>query len=112
MPRDESHALDIVNAARRVLEFTTGYDRTAFERDAKTQSAVLHQITIIGEAAKRLSEEFKDRYARVPWSDIARMRDKLIHHYNDVVLDRVWEAVTTDIPELLRALEELGAPKP
>ena len=107
MPRDEATVLDLKQAAERILEFTRGQDKPAFAKDFKTQSAVLHQITIIGEAVKRLSKDFKNRSESIPWSDIARMRDKLIHHYDNVDLDRVWDAVELDIPKLLQDLQPL-----
>ena len=71
-----------------------------FLADAKTQSAVLHQLLVIGEATKRLSEGFRNQQVAIPWKAIARMRDVLIHHYDTVDLDEVWKTATTDIPVL------------
>jgi uncharacterized protein with HEPN domain len=59
MPRDDKLLFDIANAARLIVEFLAGMERAEFDRDVKTQSAVLHQITIIGEAAKLLSKEWR-----------------------------------------------------
>lgn len=53
MPRDEAHVLDILKAARLAIEFKGTADQAAFLGDAKTQSAVLHQLLVIGEAVKR-----------------------------------------------------------
>ena len=66
---------------------------------------------ILGEAVKRLSPEFRAQHPTVPWQDIAGMRDILIHRYDNVELDEVWEAVTRDVPRLLAYLEPL-APGP
>ena len=57
MQRDAASLLDIVQAAELIVEFMQGIDRAAFERDLKTQSAVLHQLMVMGEAVKRLSFE-------------------------------------------------------
>lgn len=75
--------------------------KAAFLEDYKTQSAVLHQLMVIGEAVKRLSVEFRDDHPVVPWSLIAGMRDKLIHGYDIVDLDEVWRTAEVDVPELL-----------
>ena len=102
MRRDDTAILlDIAHAATLVAKFLTGKDKTAFLDDELTQSAVLHQILVLGEAAKRLSPEFRSRYPNVPWSDMAGMRDKLIHAYEAVDYDEVWSTATKDIPELL-----------
>jgi len=82
-------------------------NQDAFLHDVKTQSAVLHQLLILGEAAKRLSKEFRASNPGVPWSLIAGMHDKLIHEYNEVDLDEVWRTVQRDIPNLLDLLEPL-----
>jgi len=98
---DNAILLDIAHAATLVAKFLTGKNKTAFLGDELTQSAVLHQILVLGEAAKRLSPEFRSRYPNVPWSDMAGMRDKLIHAYEAVDYDEVWSTATKDIPELL-----------
>ena len=107
MPRDDATLLDIARAARRVLEFKQGLDKTAFLNDPKTQSAILHQLLILGESVKRLSDEFRDQHPEMPWRLMAGMRDKLIHEYDDVDFDEVWSAVEKDIPHLIQWLEPL-----
>jgi uncharacterized protein with HEPN domain len=107
MSRDETTLLDIVRAARLVLEFRQGMDKADFFKDIKTQSAILHQLMVIGEAVKRLSQDFRTRHSEIPWTLIAGMRDKLIHEYDIVDLDEVWKTVDVDIPELLSLLEPL-----
>jgi uncharacterized protein with HEPN domain len=107
MPRDEATLLDIVQAARLVIEFKQGMDKPAFLEDAKTQSAILHQLMVIGEAVKRLSRGFRARHPQIPWALIAAMRDKLIHAYDIVDLDEVWKTAEVDVPDLLSAIEPL-----
>lgn len=107
MPRDDAVLLDIAQAARLVVEFIRGMDQETFLDDVKTQSAVLHQLLILGEAVKRLSPEFRAGHPEIPWSMIAGMRDRLIHKYNAVDLGEVWRTLQRDVPELLRRLEPL-----
>lgn len=109
MPRDDAHLLDILKAARLAIEFKGPSDKTEFLGDAKTQSAVLHQLLIIGEAVKRISPEFRAAHPDVPWKLIAGTRDKLIHFYEGVDLDEVWKMVAADLPELIRLIEPLAS---
>jgi uncharacterized protein with HEPN domain len=113
MRRDENAILlDIAHAAALVAKFLTGKDQAAFHGDELTQSAVLHQILVLGEAAKRLSSEFRSRHPEVPWSDMAGMRDKLIHAYEAVDYDEVWRTATKDVPGLLAWVTPLLPEKP
>jgi uncharacterized protein with HEPN domain len=107
LSRDEGNLLDILKAARLAIEFKGQTDKADFLADLKTQSAVLHQLLIIGEAVKRLSPEFRGAHPEVPWKLIAGTRDKLIHFYEGVDLDEVWKMVTADLPQLIRRIELL-----
>jgi len=111
MRRDLTILLDIVQAAQLVLAFVEGMNKAAFDADLKTQSAVLHQLMVIGEAVKRLSPEFRKSHGGIPWSAIAGMRDHLIHGYDIVDLEEVWKTATADVPSLLTALEPLVPPQ-
>jgi uncharacterized protein with HEPN domain len=107
MSRDDATLLDLARAARLAGDFVQGIDQAAFQADLKTQSAVLHQLLILGEAAKRLSPSFRDAHAQVPWALVAGMRDKLIHHYEAVDLAVVWDTLQKDLPRLLAFLTPL-----
>ena len=110
MPRDEAHLLDILKAARLAIEFKGPAEKAEFLEDAKTQSAILHQLLIVGEAIKRISPEFRAAHPDVPWKLIAGTRDKLIHFYEGVDLDEVWRMVSSDLPQLISRIEPLAPP--
>ncbi len=105
--RDRATVADILSACKLARQFVDGLDREGFLTDEKTQAAVLHEITIVGEAVKRLSGDFRDAQANIPCRLIAGMRGRLIHQYNTVDLEEVWKTVTEDFPELTADLEAL-----
>ena len=105
--RDAATLLDIERAAQKVLHYKHGFEKAAFMEDDKTQSAIVFQLLIIGEAVKRLSQEFRTQHPDIPWSLIAGMRDNLIHGYDDIDWDEVWKTASSDIPELLVSLKPL-----
>lgn len=101
---DPALVLDICEAARLIGRFVEGLDLADFLEDEKTQSAVILQLLLIGESAKKLSPTFRQHLPTVPWSRVGRMRDKLIHHYEGRDLELVWAVARTEVPELLRLL--------
>jgi uncharacterized protein with HEPN domain len=96
----------MLEAISEIGAFIQGMVFEQFEKDLKTQMAVTRELEIIGEAAKRLSEEFKDRHGHIPWTRIAGMRDFLIHDYMRVDMREVWKAAKEDIIELRQVLEQ------
>lgn len=71
-----------------------------FYINRQIQDAIIRRLEIIGEAAKNVGEEIRNKYPDVPWKQVAGMRDVLIHGYFGVKLKRIWEVLKTDIPEL------------
>jgi uncharacterized protein with HEPN domain len=80
-----------------------------FMVDEKTQRAFARSFEIIGEASKKIPDDFKAMHSEVNWTAMARMRDKLIHHYFGVDYSLVWNTVQENIPELGRQLKKLLA---
>lgn len=109
MLRDEVTLVDIAEACRAIEEFIRGMDREGFLEDLKTRSATLHQLLIVGEATKRLSKDLRARHPEIPWSEMAGMRDVLIHGYDQVDLEEVWKSAAVDIPDVLAKIEPLLA---
>lgn len=107
---DTAHLLDIVRAARLVVQFAEETDATGFRSNLLVQSAVLHQFLVLGEAAKRITPGFRAAHPEIPWRLMARMRDRLLHGYDSVDLAVVWNTATRDVPALQKQLEPLLPP--
>jgi uncharacterized protein with HEPN domain len=110
--QDKEVVADMIQASQRIQLFVIGMSAEEFMADTKTQAAVQFQLLVLGEAAKRVSESLRTKYPAIPWSPMARMRDKLIHSYELVSLEEVWRTATGDIPALLVQLEELLSNEP
>ena len=113
MPREADVYLeDILTAIRRIEEFTRGMDRNAFLRDARTIDAVLHNVEIIGEAAKQVPTALRTRAPEIEWRKIAALRDLIAQAHSDVDPEIVWDFVTTKLVPLevaaLRLRGEIG----
>lgn len=99
MKDDRAYLLHTLTAIEDIAEFTR-QGESAFYADKKTQAAVVRNLEIIGEAAKRVSAELKVANPSVPWRSIGGMHDRLIHGYFGVDLAIVWEVVRSDLPKL------------
>ncbi len=107
MHQDQSYLLDIAKLCQTMLRLTANMTEAEFQRDERTQLAILYEITILGEVVKRLSAEFRDRHSTIEWRKIAGMRDRLVHDYDEVKLDLVWAVVKINIPQLLQYITPL-----
>ncbi len=108
MKRDYlDYIADIANAIDEVSEFTRGMDLEEFGTDRKTANAVVRSLEVMGEAAKKIPEHVRRRYADVPWKRMAGMRDKLIHEYHGVDLETVWIVIKEELPPVRLLVEEV-----
>lgn len=98
---------DIIEAITAIEAFTTGQAFKQFAADDKTVSAVIRKLEIIGEAAKNVPEEVRQKYPDIPWREMAGMRDRLIHFYFGVDFGLVWETVKKRLPELKGQMEQI-----
>jgi uncharacterized protein with HEPN domain len=102
---------DICDATEEVSEFTRGMDFPEFLADKRTINAVIRSLQVIGEAAKKIPGDLRERYSNIPWRQMAGMRDKLIHEYHGVDLEMVWTAVREELPPvkplIQRALQDM-----
>ena len=97
----------ILDAAREAISFSDDRSRTDLDTDRKLNLSLVRLLEIIGEAARGISEEYRQTHSDLPWNKMIGMRVRLIHGYFDVNLDVVWETVTKDIPLLIDQLEKI-----
>ncbi len=111
MQHDLIRLRHMLAAAKEAIEFAVDKTRKDLEKDRILTLAIIKSIEIIGEAASKVTETFKTENISIPWNDIINMRHRLIHAYFDVNLDILWQTVKTDLPDLIKALEEIIPPE-
>lgn len=111
-----SGARDCLGLARlhcgKALQKVQGKNRADWDQDENLRDAVCMQILALAENVKECLKRLPglpDAHPHIPWSEIARCRDRMAHHYEGVDYDLVWEIVEADLPQLLRTLDELTA---
>jgi uncharacterized protein with HEPN domain len=107
MKADLNRLRHMLEAAREATRFVQGRQRSDLDSDRMLFLSLLHLLSVLGEAAKAVSEEVRNHYPQVAWKEIAGTRDRLIHHYFDVNKDIVWQIVTSDLPSLVVELEKV-----
>ena len=111
MWRDEAYLLDMLLAARKALEFARDLSWEQFAANDMVQYAIMHLVQTIGEAARKVSPEFKADHPEIPWPAIIGMRHRLVHEYFRIIPKEVWQVVEKDLPALIPALEPLIPPE-
>jgi uncharacterized protein with HEPN domain len=99
---------DILEAIDKIERYVSRLSFEQFQADPKTVDAVVRNLEVIGEAVRHLSSDLKDLPADVPWTDIAGMRNILIHEYFGVDLRIIWQTITNDLPELRGQLRRIS----
>ena len=111
MPSERLYIDDMLAAIAKIERFTGSLSYEAFSKDELVQDAVIRNLEVIGEAAKKLPPEAKRRAPEIAWPKIAGLRDILIHAYFGIDLRIVWDIVESKLPELKAALQRISRPE-
>lgn len=111
MKDDRVYLAQILDCIEKIREFAGGMDNAAFLKDRKTQSAVIMQLALIGELAKRVSPAVR-AVIPVPWKEVAGFRDRAIHDYFQIDLQVAWDTIALDLEPLEQALRKYLASHP
>jgi len=98
------HILDATNI---IEEYLQGVNEEKFKVTRLLQDGTIRQIEIIGEAVRHISKDLRRAYPKIPWQDVAGMRDKLIHDYFGIDLEKVWDTTQEDLPALKQQVQEI-----
>ena len=112
MSKDEwIYITHMLNMSRKDVDLIEGLGRSDYDQDETLRLALTHLVQIIGEAAQRVSPEFREQYPNIPWKEIVGMRNRIVHDYLNVDEDVIWEVVQQDIPPLVEALAKIVPPE-
>jgi uncharacterized protein with HEPN domain len=103
-PRDIERLQHINEATNDILEFVAGISFEYFHENKMLKQAIYRNLTIIGEAANLLTQEYRDSHTDVEWSKIIGMRHVLVHGYYEADDKIVWQTIIEDIPQLQKAI--------
>ena len=98
---------DILLAIQKIGRYTSQMDHEAFLRDELVIDGVARNLEIIGEAVRQLSEEFRRVHSQIPWTQIAGLRNRIVHDYFGLDLEIIWEIIQHDLPELEKKVRAL-----
>lgn len=105
--KDNFYLKNILDSILDIEKFLIGMNKTSFFASDLHQSAVIKKLEVIGEAAKRVGNELKNKHKDIEWRKVAGMRDVLIHDYLGVDLEEVWNTVTVDIPIFKKQIKSI-----
>ncbi len=98
---------DIFSAIRKIDKFCKGIKKDDFMKNELLMDAVVRNLEIIGEASSKLTAAFKERYKEIEWRKIIGMRNRIIHAYDTVNFEIVWDVIREDLPELKKKLKQI-----
>jgi uncharacterized protein with HEPN domain len=110
--RDSAYLWDMWSAAGSILRFTAGVRFEDYVANELLRRATERSLQILGEAARRVSEELKSAHPEIPWRAIVAQRNVIVHDYVDLSDERVWEVVQRHLPPLMESLEKFISPVP
>jgi uncharacterized protein with HEPN domain len=105
--KDKAYLWDIREAAGDILAFVKGVKYAVFIKNRMIRFAVERQLLVIGEAASHISVQFREDHPEIPWRQMIGLRNVLAHEYGEIKVDRIWNAATVSVPELLKVLHPL-----
>ena len=105
--RDAAYIWDMLDSAKTLHAFVTGVSFYNYTQDKKLQLAVERALEIIGEAARRVSEVYRQAHPEIPWQGIITQRNVLAHEYGEIKQELIWKVATARIPDLISLLEKL-----
>ena len=111
MSRDETYFIDILESAKIALDYVSGKTWDQFYEDIQCQDAVLRRIEIIGEAARHISPQARKKHPQIPWREMTLLRNLVIHKYDVVDINQVWDTVQNKIPPLVKELSKIVPPE-
>jgi uncharacterized protein with HEPN domain len=111
IPPESAWLVDIATACERIAGYLRGVDKSAFLANSEKRYAVYAQLIIIGEAASRFTTEYREAHPTIPWHNMIGMRNRIVHGYDSIDWNIVWETATLHIPPLLAALQPSLPPK-
>jgi len=98
---------DMLDAIDRVEQYTQGMSFDAFSNDQKSIDAVVRNLEIVGEAANRLPDDFKEKHSSVEWYKVVGLRHRIVHEYFGIDLQIIWQIVHADLPSLRNTLSRI-----
>jgi uncharacterized protein with HEPN domain len=110
--RDPAYLLDMLEASEKVQQYLKNKTFEDYLRDEMLQDAVERNLGIIGEAARRISDDLKQEHPEIPWRKIIAQRHVLVHEYNDIEIEEIWEVATFHLPRLIDQIRPLIPPLP
>ncbi len=105
---DQELLADIQEAIKRIQDYVKNIDRVQFMKDLKTQDAVVRNLEIIGEAVKNVSKNLQSKHKEIAWKDLAKVRDKLVHHYFGVNFDIVWNIIEESLSKIAIQINQIS----
>lgn len=108
-PDDRTRLLHMIEAAELIAKFVSERRRDDLENDPMLLFALIRAVEVFGEAAAKLSPEFRASAADVPWPQVVAMRNRLIHAYFDINRAMLWRTATEEIPALAPILRAMIA---
>lgn len=105
MQRDLQFLLDMLQSAELIISYTAQCSKDKFVENMQLQDSVIRRLLVIAEAARRVSDTTRQTLPNISWQEINGMRNRLVHEYDDVNLNIVWDVVQTEIPTLIEELK-------